>query len=123
MGRVAPTGYARDHKSLRRYTRNMGRDPDNEPVRVGPAGWSYADWNGVVYPEKMPRGGHALDYISRWFDAVEINVSFYRPLPPEHGRAWVRRVAGNPHFRFTAKLWQRLTHEGGGHPDPEEVAL
>ncbi len=92
-------------------------------VRVGPAGWSYADWKGLVYPARMPRSSHALDFISAWFDTVEINVSFYRPLPPGHARAWLERVAGNPHFRFTAKLWQRFTHESETAPSQADVAL
>jgi uncharacterized protein YecE (DUF72 family) len=101
----------------------MGDIGDAQAVRVGPAGWSYADWKGLVYPSQLPRGGHALESISRWFDTVEINVSFYRPLPPSHARAWVGRVAGNPRFRFTAKLWQRFTHEPEGAASEEDVAL
>ncbi len=91
-------------------------------LRVGPAGWAYADWNGVVYPARMPKGAHALDYLSRWFDTVEINVSFYRPVPPDHARSWAGRVASNPRFQFTAKLWQRFTHESGGPPRDEDIS-
>jgi uncharacterized protein YecE (DUF72 family) len=86
-----------------------------EPIsslRVGPAGWSYPDWAGTVYPEPKPRGFDPLRYLSGWFDAVEINSSFYRPPTPGMTAAWVRRVENNPNFRFTAKVWQRLTHEG-----------
>ena len=43
----------------------------------GAAGWSYADWEGVVYPRKKPRGFHALAYLAEHFDLVEINSSFY----------------------------------------------
>ena len=81
-------------------------------LRVGPAGWSYPDWAGTVYPEPKPRGFDPLRYLSGWFDAVEINSSFYRPPTPSMTAAWVRRVENNPNFRFTAKVWQRLTHEG-----------
>lgn len=80
-------------------------------IRVGPAGWSYEDWAGVVYPRRRPAGFHEASYLADYFDTLEINVSFYRTLTPAMTRAWVERVAGNPRFLFTAKLWQRFTHE------------
>jgi uncharacterized protein YecE (DUF72 family) len=80
-------------------------------VRVGPAGWSYPDWRGVVYPPPSRTGSHELEFVSRYFDTVEINTSFYRPLRPEIARVWLRKIAPNPRFRFTAKLLGRFTHE------------
>jgi len=80
-------------------------------IRVGPAGWDYQDWRGPVYPRRAPRGFDPLAYLARWFDAVEIDSTFYRPQRPEVARAWCERVAGRPAFRFTAKVWRRLTHE------------
>ncbi len=81
-------------------------------TKVGPAGWSYEDWKGVVYPTEKPRGFSELSYIARYFDTVEVNTTFYRPPTPWLARQWVRKVAHNPDFEFTAKLWQRFTHEG-----------
>ncbi len=49
----------------------------------GPSGWSYPHWNGVVYPRLKPRGFHALEDLSTYFDAVEINTSFYQSIRPE----------------------------------------
>jgi uncharacterized protein YecE (DUF72 family) len=80
-------------------------------IRVGPAGWSYEDWAGIVYPRPRPAGFHEARYLADYFDTVEINVSFYRPLTPRLCRGWLERVAPNPRFLFTAKLWQRFTHE------------
>jgi uncharacterized protein YecE (DUF72 family) len=80
-------------------------------VLVGPAGWSYPDWNGIVYPSHRPRGFHEASYLAEYFDTIEINTSFYSPLNPEHAAQWIERVAANPRFVFTAKLWQKLTHE------------
>lgn len=80
-------------------------------LHCGPAGWSYPHWNGVVYPKLKTRADHALETISAHFDAVEINTSFYQPIRPEIARLWVRKVAGNPQFQFTAKLHRRFTHE------------
>lgn len=90
-------------------------------MRIGPAGWSYADWKGVVYPPGMPRAMHALTYLAQFFDTVEINSSYYRPPDPKHSADWVDRVVINPGFRFTAKLWQRFTHERGPWPSTREV--
>lgn len=88
-------------------------------VRVGPAGWSYPDWNGYVYPARRPKGFHEVTYLADFFDTIEINTSFYQPLRPDHASLWVERVSGNPRFRFTAKLWQRFTHDPSATKDDE----
>jgi uncharacterized protein YecE (DUF72 family) len=80
-------------------------------IRFGPAGWSYDDWQGIVYPESRPKGFDPLAFLARYFDTIEINSTFYRPPRPDVPPRWVRRVADNPNFRFTAKLWQRFTHQ------------
>lgn len=80
-------------------------------VYVGTSGWSYPDWKGVVYPAQRPKGFVDLEYLSRFFDAVEVNTSFYRPPQPEYCAKWLREVAANERFRFTMKLWQRFTHD------------
>ena len=36
-------------------------------VRIGPAGWSYRDWNGVVYPNRRPPGFHEAEYLASFF--------------------------------------------------------
>ena len=80
-------------------------------VRVGPAGWSYEDWAGPVYPAPKPRGFDPLEFLAGYVDTVEVNSTFYRPATAAAARGWLERVGGNPGFRFTAKLWQRFTHE------------
>ena len=80
-------------------------------IRFGPAGWSYDDWNSIVYPAHRPHGFHEAEYLANFFDTIEINSTFYHPPRAEVARNWVRRVQHNPNFRFTAKLWQRFTHE------------
>jgi hypothetical protein len=32
-------------------------------IRVGPAGWSYPDWAGQVYPKPQPHGFDPLAYL------------------------------------------------------------
>jgi uncharacterized protein YecE (DUF72 family) len=80
-------------------------------IRIGPAGWSYTDWAGIVYPSRKPAGFHEAAFLSEYFDTIEINTSFYQPLRPEHCRNWLDLVAANPRFLFTAKLWQKFTHQ------------
>jgi uncharacterized protein YecE (DUF72 family) len=90
-------------------------------IRVGPAGWSYADWAGIVYPARKPAAFHEAAYLSEFFDTIEINTSFYAPLRPEHCRQWIERVSANPRFIFTAKLWQRFTHEANAGVEDERA--
>ncbi|MCS6805439.1 MAG: DUF72 domain-containing protein [Acidobacteriota bacterium] len=80
-------------------------------VRIGPAGWSYADWQGRVYPEAAGRQFDRLAYLAQYFDTIEINSSFYRLLTPAITEQWVRRVASRPEFKFTAKLYRAFTHQ------------
>lgn len=84
-------------------------------VRIGPAGWSYTDWEGTVYP---PHGSRfdPLAYLASFFDTIEINSPFYRIPPPTHPRSWIRRVTPNPDFKFTTKIFRGFTH------DPKELA-
>jgi uncharacterized protein YecE (DUF72 family) len=88
--------------------------PAAENIRIGPAGWSYPDWAGYVYPSRRPKNFHEAAYLAQFFDTIEINTSFYAPIQPAHARKWLERVAANPRFVFTAKLWQKFTHEAIG---------
>jgi uncharacterized protein YecE (DUF72 family) len=91
-------------------------------VRVGPAGWSYADWQGYVYPQRKTKGFHEAEYLAQFFDTIEINTSFYAPIRPKHAKLWIEKVAANERFLFTAKLWQRFTHDlTGTAADEKEV--
>lgn len=94
--------------------------PDATLVRVGPAGWSYDDWKGTVYPSDTRRLD-PLAYLADTFDTIEVNSAFYRIPPPSHSSSWVRRVSRNDRFRFTTKLFQGFTH-GPGFPSREDVA-
>ena len=82
-------------------------------IRIGPAGWSYKDWEGVLYPQKPGKTFDPLEYLARFFNTIEINSSFYRPPTPSTTKSWVNRVAGNKEFAFTAKLYRVFTHERG----------
>ena len=80
-------------------------------LRIGPAGWAYPDWAGFVYPSRRAKGFHEATYLAEFFDTIEINTSFYQPLRPEYAAQWIDRVVANSRFLFTAKVWQRFTHD------------
>jgi uncharacterized protein YecE (DUF72 family) len=77
-------------------------------VYVGTAGFSYADWKRVFYPEDM-KSREFLEYYAREFPCVEIDFTYYR----QPSAATMRSMAGRvpPDFRFTVKAHRTLTHE------------
>ena len=80
-------------------------------ILIGPAGWSYKDWEGVVYPPGLKKKEHPAAYLAHYFDTIEINTSFYGHIRPELGKLWCHRVGEvNPIFLFTAKLHRSFTH-------------
>ncbi len=91
-------------------------------IRVGPAGWSYPDWEKVVYPPHGSKFDH-LAYLASFFDTIEINSPFYRIPPPTHAKSWIRRVADNPDFRFTTKVFRGFTHEKPDLADADVAAF
>lgn len=99
----------------------MASTTPRSKIRFGPAGWSYPDWRGTVYPARKPKGFDALDYLAQFFDTVEINTSFYNPPRPDVVEGWLRHVQQNKNFQFTAKLWQRFTHDRSASPEDERV--
>jgi len=84
---------------------------DGAEIYVGPAGWSYADWEGIVYPQPKPRGFRPPSYLAQWFNTIELNNTFYRPPSASMCERWVKDVADRPEFLYTAKLWNRFTHQ------------
>ncbi len=78
---------------------------------IGTAGWSYADWEGVVYPQKKESGFHALIYLAAYVNIVEINSTFYRPPAMSMSVFWIKKVAAFPDFLFAVKVYQLFTHE------------
>jgi uncharacterized protein YecE (DUF72 family) len=91
-------------------------------IRIGPAGWSYKDWEGTVYPPHGSKFDH-LAYLASFFDTIEINSPFYRIPPPTHSKSWVRRVADNPNFKFTTKVFRGFTHDDASLADADVTAF
>jgi len=91
------------------------------PIRIGVAGWSYADWNGIVYPPHRPTRFDPLSYLVDFFDTIEVNSTFYRPAHRGMTSSWARRSEANPHFRFTVKLYKAFTHERSASSSDEKA--
>jgi uncharacterized protein YecE (DUF72 family) len=84
------------------------------PVHIGIAGWSYPDWNGVVYTESKV---DQLEFVSRFVDCIEINSTFYRPPYEKTTKKWLDKTSKKKDFYFTAKLHRSFTHEGKFDPE------
>jgi uncharacterized protein YecE (DUF72 family) len=77
-------------------------------VRIGTSGYSYAEWKGNFYPEKMaPKD--MLRYYAERFPTVEINNTFYRMPTDALVRGWAEQVPD--HFVFVIKAPKRITHD------------
>ncbi len=86
----------------------------SHPTLIGTAGFSYKDWEGIVYPPGLKKRQHPLQFLAQYFDCCEINTSFYGHIQPKTGKQWSELVAGvNPNFEFTAKLFRGFTHAPG----------
>ncbi|MGD2173896.1 MAG: DUF72 domain-containing protein [Candidatus Brocadiaceae bacterium] len=97
--------------------------PGGTALHVGPAGWSYDDWSGIVYPDPKPRGFRPPQFLAEFFNTIELNNTFYRPPKPGYCHRWIKDVEGRPDFLYTAKLWKRFTHERDEHWTGQDVEV
>jgi uncharacterized protein YecE (DUF72 family) len=74
---------------------------------VGTSGFSYKEWKGSFYPEKIP-ANEMLSYYASRLHAVELNNTFYRRPQKSMVESWKAQVPDN--FRFTMKASQGITH-------------
>jgi len=75
---------------------------------AGTSGYSYKEWLGSFYPEKLP-AKEMLRYYAGHFPTVEINNTFYRIPKEEMLAGWTKEVPAS--FSFTLKAPQRITHQ------------
>ncbi|MFA7228890.1 MAG: DUF72 domain-containing protein, partial [Melioribacteraceae bacterium] len=78
---------------------------------VGTAGWSYKDWIGSFYPSAQSKNFDWLEFYSRYFNAVEVNSTYYTYISPDIVEGWVNKVEERGDFLFTVKLHQDFTHK------------
>ena len=74
---------------------------------MGTSGYSYKEWKGTFYPEKLP-DNEMLNFYAKEFSTVEINHSFYRMPVESMVQKWAQQVPAG--FRFAMKANQQITH-------------
>ena len=74
---------------------------------TGTSGFSYKEWKGSFYPEKLPPN-RMLEYYSQRLSSVEINNTFYRLPRAEMLEKWAAQVPED--FAFVLKASRRITH-------------
>jgi uncharacterized protein YecE (DUF72 family) len=74
---------------------------------IGTSGWNYAHWQGVFYPQGLSQGEWLEHYI-RFFNCVELNVTFYRLVKKQTFQNWYKRVPED--FYFVAKGSRFISH-------------
>jgi uncharacterized protein YecE (DUF72 family) len=76
-------------------------------IHIGTSGWSYAHWDGVLYPPGTPPRDRLGHYVQR-FGTTELNASFYRWPRESSFASWRRRLP--PGFQLSVKAPRGLTH-------------
>jgi uncharacterized protein YecE (DUF72 family) len=74
---------------------------------AGTSGFSYKEWVGQFYPEKLPAKAMLAHYATR-LPIVEINNTFYRMPTAAAIAAWRAEVTDS--FRFAIKVPRRISH-------------
>ena len=98
-----------DPRQQRLSVENPGRISPPEPgLYLGTSGWSYADWEGTLYPEGLPAGARLAEY-AKHHATVEIDSTFYGTPRRSTVEKWREVVPEG--FLFAAKFPQEITHE------------
>ena len=74
---------------------------------IGTSGYSYKEWKGHFYPEKIP-AAEMLAFYGNKLTSVEINNTFYRLPRTSVMESWAAQVPDK--FRFSVKASRRITH-------------
>jgi uncharacterized protein YecE (DUF72 family) len=82
-------------------------DPTPRPLLAGASGYSFKEWRGSFYPEKM-KPEEMLRFYSGHLPTVEINNTFYRMPKAAVLEDWAACTPDN--FRFAIKASRRITH-------------
>lgn len=76
-------------------------------VAAGTSGFSYKEWQGSFYPDKLP-ASRMLEYYTERLPAVELNNTFYRMPGEALVQGWERKSPAD--FRFILKAPRSMTH-------------
>jgi uncharacterized protein YecE (DUF72 family) len=99
-----------ESRQERLFVESEGRISPPEPgLYLGTSGWSYADWEGTLYPQGLPAASRLAEY-AKHFATVEIDSTFYGTPRRSTVERWREAVPGG--FLFAAKFPREVTHEG-----------
>src|SRR5215217_4487907 len=104
---IANCRFVKQYINLEDFRKSAIGNGKSAMIYVGTSGYSYKEWKGSFYPEKIPAKDMLSFYSSR-FQAVELNNTFYRLPQRSMIEGWKSQVPEN--FRFTAKASQGITH-------------
>ncbi|HET9046314.1 MAG TPA: DUF72 domain-containing protein [Casimicrobiaceae bacterium] len=76
-------------------------------ILAGASGYSFKEWKGTFYPEKL-KPEEMLAFYASHLPTVEINNTFYRMPKTSVLETWAGQVP--PGFRFSIKASRRITH-------------
>jgi uncharacterized protein YecE (DUF72 family) len=79
-------------------------------IRIGTSGWSYKDWVGPFYPDRMTQTSFLKFYLSR-FDTVEVNSTFYNTPKRKTVENWAKEASNWEGREFTVKVPMKVSHE------------
>jgi uncharacterized protein YecE (DUF72 family) len=79
-----------------------------DKIALGTCAWSYPDWRGLLYPEKLPQT-KLLGWYSSIFKAVEVDSTFYHLPSARSSEHWLETTPDD--FTFTVKLTRSITHD------------
>jgi uncharacterized protein YecE (DUF72 family) len=77
-------------------------------ILVGTQGWSYDQWEGLVYPPGTPKT-ERLTHYARRFPLVEIDSTYYATPRAHLVAKWATQTPDG--FTFTAKVPKQITQE------------
>jgi uncharacterized protein YecE (DUF72 family) len=87
---------------------------------AGASGYSFKEWKGNFYPEKM-KPEEMLQFYARHLPTVEINNTFYRMPKTTVLENWAGTVPED--FRFAIKASRRITHMSRINPESSAESL
>lgn len=74
---------------------------------VGTSGYNYDHWKGIFYPKDLPQNKW-LEHYQKFFNTVELNVTFYRLPQKKAFESWRKRASKD--FVFVLKGSRYITH-------------
>ena len=75
-------------------------------ILIGTSGFKYWGWKGIFYPPDLPTS-RWLEHYSKYFNAVEINSTFYRLPVKSSFRNYIKHA---PDIKYVLKLYRGITH-------------